>query len=134
MPCCKTNCSALAILASVIVGIVTAFLRITATITLTPAFLWVTLGVAVAFLVIALATSASTQGASNRGCFCPILSLLLTGALGAILTSVVLLAITFAATSIIGAIITGALLGFVSLIFTETACLAKCLARCNSAD
>lgn len=134
MSYCRTNCSALAVIASVIVGIVTAFLRITATITLTPAFLWVALGAAVAFLVIALATSASTQGANNRGCICPILSLLLTGVLGAILTSVVLLAIEFAATSIIGATITGALLGFVSLIFTETACLTKCLARCNSAD
>jgi hypothetical protein len=43
----------------------------------------------------------------------------------------VLLAIDFVATSIVGAIITGGLLAFLSLILTATACLIKCLANCE---
>jgi hypothetical protein len=40
------------------------------------------------------------------------------------------LAVGFAATSILGAIITGVLLFFVSLFLTATACLVKCLEGC----
>ena len=128
---CKTNCSIFAIVGSIIVGIIAAILRTTAVITVTPAFLWVVLGVAVVYLAVVLAVSANLSGTNIKGCVCPILSVLLTGILGAILTSVILLAITFVATSVIGAIITGALIAFFSLIFTETTCLIKCLARCS---
>ena len=128
---CRTNCIALAIISSLIVGIITAFLRLTAVITLTPAFLWVTLGIAVVYLAVILLTSSRTEVSNFRDCLCPTLSVLLFAILGTILTSLVLLAIEFVATSIIGAIITGALLAFLWLIFTSTACLAKCLAICE---
>ena len=128
---CKSNCSVIAIIASVIIGIIAAVLRATAVITVTPAFLWVVLGVAVVYLGVTLVTSASFSGVNVKNCICPVLSVLLTGILGAILTSVILLGIAFSATSVIGAIITGALIAFFSLIFTETACLIKCLARCE---
>lgn len=129
---CRISCPLLAIAASIIIGIITAFLRITAVITLTPAFLWVVLGIAVVYLAITLLSASIAQNSDTRlSCLCPILSTLLTGILGAILLAIVLLAIEFVATSIIGAILTGALLAFLSLLITSTACLVKCLVRCN---
>ena len=129
---CRISCPLLAIAASIIIGIITAFLRITAVITLTPAFLWVVLGIAVVYLAITLLSAAIAQDSDTRlRCLCPILSTLLAGILGAILLAIVLLAIEFVATSIIGAILTGALLAFLSLLITSTACLVKCLAKCN---
>ena len=125
---CTCRCSLLSIAASIIIGVITAFLQITAVITVTPAFLWVVLGISVVYLAVLLASSSKTCGARC----CGILSTLLTGILGAALVSVVLLGITFAATSIIGAIITGALLAFLSLTLTSSACLVKCLADCKN--
>lgn len=124
---CKSSCTGIAIVASLIIGIITAFLTITAVITVTPAFLWVVLGIAVVYLAILL----FTRGRGAIGCACSILPVLLIGILGAILVSVILLAISFAATSIVGAIITGLLLAFLSLIFTTTACLVNCEAGCD---
>ncbi len=130
---CQNNCTALSVVSSLIVGIITAFLRITGVITVTPAFLWVVFGIAVTYLAITLvATAIAGREKTTLGCICSVLTALLVGILGTILFSVVLLAITFAATSIIGAIITGALLFFFSLTLTETACLVKCLASCNN--
>ena len=128
---CNNGCTVLAVIASLIIGIITAFLTITATITVTPAFLWVTLGIAVVYLAVVLLTSALVRGYDVRRCICDVLPVLLLGILGTALVSVVLLAITFAATSIIGAIITGALLFFLSLTISETACLTLCVAGCS---
>ncbi|MBO5407807.1 MAG: hypothetical protein J6A61_00145 [Clostridia bacterium] len=127
---CKFNCVGVAIIASIIVGIVTAMLRITAVITVTPAFLWVLFGIAVVYLGVLLITSTLLRSTGNCNCVCFNLPAILVGILGTVLTSVILLAITFAATSIIGAIITGALLFFFSLILTATTCLVKCIAGC----
>ena len=128
---CKTQCTGLAIAASVIIGIITAFLQITAVITITPAFLWVTLGVAIVYLAVVLISSANTSENDTPSCKCPALNTLLTAIIGTVVTSIILLGITFAATSIIGAIIVGLLLLFFSLIITATACLIKCINGCN---
>lgn len=128
---CRPDCTVFALTASIIVGVITAFLRITAVITLTPAFLWVLLGIAVVYLAVLLITAALR----HEGCcenLCGIVTALLAGILGTILLSIVLLAIEFVATSIIGAIIAGALLFFFSLTVTSTACLVRCLFNCNS--
>ncbi len=118
------NCTALAVIASIVVGVVTAFLRITGVITLTPVFLWVTLGVALAYLAAALISAAFEKCCKKS---CSALSALLGGALGTVLLSVVLLAITFAATSFLGAFLSGLLLFFFALLLTSTACYIKCL-------
>ena len=47
---CRNSCGALAIIASIIIGVVATVLRITAVITVTPAFLWTTFGIAVGYL------------------------------------------------------------------------------------
>lgn len=127
---CRYNCIDLAIVASIIIGIIAAALSVTGIIALTPAFLWVVGGIAVVYLAVVLVIAAF------RGfCGCrQILSVLLVGIIGTILTSVILLAISFAVTSIIGTIIVGLLIIFASLIFTATACLARCFARCTDED
>ena len=56
----------------------------------------------------------------------------LIGILGTALFSVVLLGITFAATSVIGAIISGLLVGFFALIISGTVCLVKKTVICNA--
>lgn len=130
---CKNrfDCTLFAIVASVIIGIITAFLTITAVITVTPAFLWVLFGIAVGFLAVLLLAAPRIQRSDNDLCVCSAVPAFLAGILGTVLLSVVLLAITFAATSIIGAIITGLLLLFFSLTITSAACLVKCLLNCN---
>lgn len=127
---CRPGCTVIAVVASLIIGIITAFLRITAAITLTPAFLWVLLGIAVVYLAITLISAAIYRNGCC-GSLCSIVTTLIAGVLGTVLLSVVLLAIEFAATSIIGAVVTGGLLFFFSLIVTSTACLVRCLFNCN---
>ncbi len=125
----KLSCVGLAVIASVILGVVTALLRITAVITITPAFLWVALGIAIGYLAILLATTGYGRANSCRygsGA----LTAVLAGILGTALISVILLAIPFAATSVIGAILTGLLILFLSLILSATACLvSRCYAQ-----
>lgn len=127
---CRPGCTVIAAVASLIIGIITAFLRITAVITLTPAFLWVLLGIAVVYLAVLLLSAVLFRG---RGCesLCSTVTAILAGILGTVLLSIVLLAVEFVATSIIGAILTGALLFFFFLAVTSAACLVRCLFVCD---
>jgi hypothetical protein len=131
--CCdrNNNCVGIAVVASIILGIVAAFLQLTAAITVTPAFLWVVFGIAIVYLAVTLIAAALMHGTPLTGCVCTVLSALLVGILGTVLLSVILLAITFAATSIIGAIIVGGLVLFFALTVSATACLVRCLMHCN---
>lgn len=132
--CCenKTSCVTFAVIASAILGVVAALLQITAVITVTPAFLWVALGIAIVYLAILLATTGSCQGERNCRCIGSTLTAILAGILGTALTALILLAVTFAATSILGAILVGLLILFLSLIVTSTACLvAGCCRQRN---
>lgn len=125
---CRTrfDCTTLAIMASLIIGIATAILRFTAVITVPVVFLWVTFGIAVLFLALTLFATLISRRARASGCLCDSVPFLLIGILVTILASVVLLAVEFAATSVLGAIITGVLLAAFSLIFTTAACFVKC--------
>lgn len=126
---CRLNCTGVALVTSLIVGIITAFLRITAVITIAPLFLGIAFGIAVVYLAVILLIS-GLGGCIARRCESALNAVLL-GIVGTILTSGILFAITFAATSVIGAIITGALLFFFALIITSTACFVRCLTECN---
>lgn len=126
---CKIGCTAVAVVVSLILGIIAAGLRFMAIITVTPAFAWTVFGIAVVYLLVALTTFISKDNIPC--CVCASLPTFLTGILGAVLTSVILLAISFAATSIIGAIITGAFVLFFSLIITVSACMIKCASGCG---
>ena len=131
--CCnnRRNCTGIAVIVSLIIGIVAAFLQITGTITLTPIFSVVAFGIAVIYLAVTLIATALVQRNCTCEGVCFPLYALLAGILGTILTAVVLLAITFAATSVIGAIIVGVLFFSFSLLITSTACLAKCFINCS---
>lgn len=129
---CRINCTAIAVIAAIIIGIITAFLTFSAVITVTPAFLWVLLGIAVVYLAITLVVSPFIRNSGAGGCICEIIPVLLAGILGTIFLSIVLLGITFAATSILGAIITGLLLAFFALLIVTTTCLIKCVVSCDN--
>lgn len=122
----RQSCTGLAIIAALIIGIVTAFLRITAVITLTPVFLWTVFGIAIGYLAVTLIATAIADGIG----FCSgrTLTVLLAGILGTVLFSVILLGIEFVATSVIGAIIAGLLAASFTLTVVGTACLIRCLA------
>ncbi len=126
---CRFSCTGAAIIGSILVGIVTAFLTFMATIAVTPAFLWVVFGIAVVYLAVNLVVAALSNDNVKR-CLCPNSTAWLVGVLGTILLSLVLLAIPFAATSVIGAIFTGALLAFFALVITTTVCNVRCII-CN---
>lgn len=129
---CKLGCTFIGLIASIIIGIIAAVLNFTAVITVTPAFLWVLFGIAVVYLALALVGTAHARTDNrSRPCICSALSALLTGILGTVLFSVILLGVEFAATSVLGAIFVGVLLFFFSLTVTSTACLVKCYAGCD---
>lgn len=125
----RWNCTSLTVIASVIIGVIAAFLQITAVITVAPVFLWVTFGIAVGYLAVTLIGAALARRENGGvGCYST-LTAQLVGILGTILFSVILLAIPFAATSFLGAIVVGLLLFFFTLTVTATACVVKCLAN-----
>ncbi len=127
---CRPGCTFVAVVISLIVGIVTAFLRITGTITLAPTILWTFLAVAVLFLAVTLLSGTLFREGCCEG-LCTIITALLTGVVGTILLSIVFLNIEFAIASVIGAILTGALLFFFFLTITSVACLVRCFYNCN---
>ena len=131
--CCdnRRDCTGIAVIASVIIGIIAAFLQITGVITLAPIFSVVAFGIAVLYLAVTLVATALVQRGYTCKGVCSPLYALLVGVLGTILTAVILLAITFAATSVIGAIIVGVLFFSFSLLITSTACLVKCFINCS---
>ena len=121
----KCNCALLSFVASIAVGVIAAVLLYTAVIAIAPVFYWVTLGIAVGFLAIAFATSLNNRDCSSSRCR-TFVSTFIIGALGTILSSLILLGVGFAATSVIGAIVFGGLLFFLSLLVTSAACAIKC--------
>lgn len=132
---CKPSCNSAGIVISIILGIVAGILRATAVIAVTPAFLWVVFGIAVAFLAIAFYAYAKNPAVSERKkCICSILPVLLISILVTILTSVILLGVTLSATSIIGSIITGVMILFFSLMFISVANFVLCKAGCRTCD
>ena len=128
---CKCSCSLFSALAGVILGVIAAFLQITGTITVTPTFLWVLSGIAVAYLGILVLASAALEQCSRCGCICASLEAVLAGALGTILFAAILLAVGIVATSVVSAILVGLLVAALALTIGGTACYVRCLADCG---
>lgn len=124
----KCNCTLWAVIASVILGIIAAFLQITAVITVTDTFLWVVFGIAIVYLGVLLVATALSSNEDGCGCKSNSLSALLAGILGTVLISVILLAVGVVATSVVSAILVGLLVLSFSLTVGSTACYVKCLA------
>ncbi len=125
---CKRDCALLAIIVSVILGVVAAFLQISGVFTVTPVALIVAFGIAVAYLA-ALVVASLVRRTERQGC-CRPLRTVLVGILGTILFSLVLLAVGITATSIVSAILLGLVVGFFTLTLTGTACLVQCATDC----
>ena len=131
---CRPQCSLISIIVAVGIGIVGAILRYTAIANVTSAFLWVLFGIAVVVLASTPITAAIIRLGGRGSCVCTALGGIIAGTLGTILTSVLLLGITFAATSAVGAVIFGLLAGFFTLTLASIACLALCVAKCGCTD
>lgn len=127
----RCTCPIAALIASVIVGVVTAFLQITAVITVAPVFLWVTFGIAVAYLGILTVAAALTRRTAEGNCTCSALRTVLAGILGTVLFAAILLAVGIVATSILSAILVGLLLFFFALTLTGTACFVRAILGCE---
>ncbi len=130
---CNDNngCTVAGIVVSAIIGVIAAFLQITAVITVAPVFLWVVFGIAVAYLAILFVAVLLSRRTNERGCFCGALNTVLAGVLGGILVSLVLLAVGIVATSVISAILVGLVVFFFALIFVGSACLVRCITNCG---
>lgn len=129
---CRFNCLLTAVITAVITGVVAAFLQILGIVTVTTTFLLVAFGIAVAYLAVGVLASARLHGNNTRpACLCRNLTTLLTGVLGTIVVSLLLLAIGITATSILSAILVGLLLFFLWLIFAASACFVRCAADCD---
>ncbi len=122
---CKNICTNIVLVISAIIGVIAAFLRITGVITISAAFLWVTFGIAIVYLAILLFSVLLVPRPNQPNCTDSTASSLIIGVLGTVLFSVILLAIPFAVTSVVGAIFTGALLFFFSLTIGATGCLVQ---------
>lgn len=122
---CKCSCSLYSAIVALILGVVAAFLQITGTITVTTAFLWVVFGIAIGYLGILLLSAGVCPQCRQSSCVCNALWGLLTGALGSVLLSVVLLAVGIVATSILSAILVGLLILSFTLLIANAACLIR---------
>ncbi len=122
---CRPCCSVVALIASAIIGIVTAFLQIAGVITLAPVFLWVTFGIAIVYLGGLLVASVVSRRNEQSSCGASALRALLGGILGTVLFSSVLLAVGIVATSVLSAVLVGLLVFFFALTLTSSACFVK---------
>ena len=129
---CKCGCTLWAIVVSVILGIIAAFLQITGVITVGTSFLWIVLGVAIAYLaILLLAVSVYQRENGACECICEAIGLLIVAILGSVLFSAILLAIGGVAAGAVGAILVGLLIAFFFLTLSSTGCLVKCIADCD---
>ena len=127
----KFNCTGIAIVASLVLGIIAAFLQITAVIAIPPILLASVIIIALVYLAVTLIAISLTQTSTTCRTLCSVLSVLLFGILGSVLFAAILLIIDVAATSVIGAILVGLLVFSFSLTLLTTDCLIKCIARCD---
>lgn len=128
------SCTGIGVVISLIFGVIAAFLRYSAVITIGTSFLWVTFGIAVLVLLLTLYLASRTRGSSSE-CLCSGITALMTGIGGTIVTSLISLAVSFVATSTIGAIVSGILVFSFFLIISTLICLIPCLYGCgNSAN
>ena len=128
---CRCRCSLTALIASLLLGVIAAFLRITGVLNLTAAFLGAAFIIAVVYLAVLILSMALLGKREACACLCTNLRALLAGVLGTILFALVLLLIDVAAASVIGAILAGVLIFFFTLMFAGAACLIRSLADCR---
>lgn len=120
--CNSNECLIIAIASSIVVGIVAGILAATGIIAVTPAFLWVVFGIAIGFLAIAFIVSSLRRFDTPHSAR-SIIGLFLAGVFTTVVTSLVLLGVTFPATSALFAVLVGLLLFGFFLIITAVGCI-----------
>ena len=128
---CRCNCTLIGLAASVLLGVIAAFLAIAGTITVAASFGWVTLGIAVVYLAVALVAVPMAHHSCGSDCKCAALRALIAGVLSMALASLVVLAVGLVATSVVSALLIGWLVASLALTLVSTACLVSDLAGCN---
>lgn len=128
---CRNRCVLLAIGVSILAGILGAFLQITGTFTVTPVYLIVAFGIAVAALGVLVVSMALLRRCVGD-CLCAGLNAVLAGIVGTVLFSVIGLLVGIVATGAASAVLVGLVAGFFALTVTSGACLVRCLADCAS--
>ena len=125
----KCDCTLFAVIASVIVGIVTAFLSFSATLAVPSFVYWIFFGVALVLLAVALVTAPFICRSKENFCLCTSLNTFLAGVFGTVLFSLVLLLIDLTA-GLLFSLLTGLLFGLFTLTITSVACIIKNIADC----
>ncbi len=130
---CKSrcDCTLFAVIVSVIVGVVTAFLNFSMTIAVPQFVLWIFFGVALIFLAAALLTAPFVNKKETDGCLCSALGALITGVLGTVLLSLILVIIDIATAGLLGSVLTGLLFAFFTLTVTSVSCLIRSIFNCR---
>ncbi len=127
---CRWSCAAVAVVVSVILGVVAAFLLFAGIIAVTPVLLGVAFAVAVGYLAALLVAVALLRRRETERCLCGSVRTVLAGILGTVLFAAVLL-LTGVAGGIVGSILVGLLVLFFALLLTGTACLVRCITGCE---
>lgn len=127
---CRWSCAAVAVVVSVILGVIAAFLQFAGVIAVTPMLLGVAFAVAVGYLAALLVAAALLRRRETERCLCGSVRTVLTGILGTVLFSAVLL-LTGVAGGVAGSILVGLLVLFAALLLTGTACLVQCITGCE---
>ncbi len=127
---CKFNCSGIAVIASIIVGVIAAFLTFSGNIAISTYLLWAFFGIGLSFLALTL-TVMGLKDYDCTECICPPLVTMLAGVFGTIAMSLVLLLVDVAVATVVGAILYGLLFLFFTLLITSVACIIKCFTGCR---
>ena len=128
---CRWSCAAVAVVISVILGVIAAFLQFAGVLAVAATLVGVVFAVAVGYLAVLLVAVALLRRRETERCLCGSVRTVLTGILGTVLFSAILLVVDVAATSVIGAILVGLLVLFLALLLTGTACLIQCITGCE---
>lgn len=131
--CCKTkcDCTLISVIASVIAGIIAAFLNFSGTIVLPQFVLWIFFGVALGLLALAFAAAPFACRCANKECFCASVTAFLIGVFGAVTAALVLVLVDITAGGLLASLITGLLFGFFALTITSAGCIVKNLFGCD---
>ena len=131
--CCKTkcDCTLIAVIASVIAGIIAAFLNFSAAIALPQFVLWIFFGVALGLLAVSLVAAPFVCRCENKECFCASLVAFLVGVFGTVAAALVLVLVDITAGGLLASLIAGLLFGFFALVITSAGCLVKNLFGCE---
>lgn len=121
----------MAVVVSVILGVIAAFLQFAGVIAVAANLLGVVFAVAVGYLAVLLVSVALVRRREAERCLCGSVRTVLAGILGTVLFCAVLLVVDVTATSVIGSILVGLLVLFLTLLLTGTACLVQCISGCE---